>query len=215
MCNYEHSLIDWSIFQGIYSTISTLHCLLAAHLVVAVALLEVLRLSHEDVRLLVILELIKIGLVADGIAVVTTQLRHRSALKGTSDFLLGPLLVGCSTELAATSFMLRTGQTSSAGFFLVGGGYAKILILGASCLAVQGLSSNELPQTWQRDSWVLVLSGGLVFVVSSIKGTLEDLEKYLHETLTYLILQYCLFTSSYILVWPITSFVETMNALRR
>jgi hypothetical protein len=141
---------------------------------VAVVAIDVFRLDHNDLTISIISDLLKIVLVADGIKVLTEQLRCRSGSDSILDFLLekGPLMIGSSSELAVTTLLLKRGETASTETFLIGSTYAKLLVMGASSLVIQCISSGRYLATSRYDEfpssiWLLAMSGAVVVAPTS------------------------------------------------
>jgi hypothetical protein len=185
-----------TVFTDVYYSLSTLHCVLVSNLVSAAAGIEILRLDRDNPTISVVLETLKIALVADCIFVVTVQLRRRSGTDPTLDFLLakGPMVIGSSTEIALATSLLQNGDISSSGTFLVGSIYAKLLVLGASCVALSGTLAGRSTTRSRHaaqvtSAWRLALSGGLVCItVPSISSRfLSTVQLYVADQL---ILQY-------------------------
>lgn len=159
-----------TVLEDIYQETSLFHRVLISQLIVVVVAIELLRPNRADPLLSAVLEMIKIGLVADRISAVTLQLRRLFGSSRVLDFLLNkvPLVAGSSTELVLAILIFRNEKLSTAESFLIGSAYAKTLAMGALCLVLHGLCPG-LPRvnTWTAD-WPIVLrllgsSGVLVF----------------------------------------------------
>jgi Ca2+/H+ antiporter len=142
--------------------------MLISQLLMVLVAVELLRSGRTDPLLCLVLGLIKLGLVADCISILTLHMRRLSGSSSVLAFLLCnvPIVTGPSAELALAMHALRENKSSTTNMFLMGSVYAKALAMGASCLILQGLRARIPGIDMQAESpivpWVLGVSGVLI-----------------------------------------------------
>ncbi|KAF9730134.1 hypothetical protein PMIN01_12067 [Paraphaeosphaeria minitans] len=158
----------WSALDAMCQDISPFHRVLISQLLMLLVAVELLRSGRADPLLSFVLGLMKIGLVADCISILTLRMRRLSGSSGVLAFLLRnvPIVTGPSAELALAIHVLRRNKPSTANSFLIGSVYAKPLAMGASCLILQGLHARipgiDMPPESPIVPWLLGVSGVLI-----------------------------------------------------
>ncbi|KAL5410092.1 hypothetical protein PMIN04_010751, partial [Paraphaeosphaeria minitans] len=158
----------WREMEAMCQDISPFHCALNSQLLMVVVIVELARSGRTDPLLSLLLGLIKIGLVADCISILTLRMRRLSGSSSFVAFLLCniPIVTGPFAEMALTVHILREDKPSTANRFLVGNVYAKALAMGASCLILQALHARTPGVDIRSHSpivpWLLSVSGVLV-----------------------------------------------------
>ncbi|KAL5389112.1 hypothetical protein PMIN02_007460 [Paraphaeosphaeria minitans] len=134
----------WRALEAMCQGISPFHRVLISQLLMVLVVVELLRSGRTDPFLSLVLVLIKVGLVADCISILTLRMRRLSGSSRLMAFLLRnvPLVTAPCAEMALTVRVLRENKPSTANKFLVGSVYAKTLAMGASCLILQGLHAR-------------------------------------------------------------------------
>jgi hypothetical protein len=152
-----------TLWDTTYRDMSLLHRVVVSQLLVTVVITELIRTHRPDPLLSAALEVVKIGLVADGIAALTRRLRCLSWSPRRLDWVLHK--IGPSTEFAIIILGLRSENALMVQRFVLGSGYVKILAMGGLCLIVHAFRSRSQPvvDTWGANHamimWLLGISG--------------------------------------------------------
>lgn len=162
-----------SVLNDLYDAATTFHRVLILELLSIVAVIRFMSLREPDPLLGLILEMIKIGLVGGCIYAVTAQLRRRCKTNMLLRRLLckATFVFGSSTEMALTLMLLRQGNVLGAERVLVGSVYAKILVIGTTCLIprrhVSAQAASGARATDFSDIVRLLIVGGLLVLSSA------------------------------------------------
>jgi hypothetical protein len=171
--------MSFATLKDIYQETSPFHRFLIPQLLIVVTAIELLRPDRTDSLLYVLSALIKIGLVADCISVVTLHVRGLSASNDFLAFLLcqTPLVTGPFAELALVVSVSRSNTPSSTKTFLIGGLYAKLMVIGSFCImlhATRSIWTATSTMEGQIGDLLLGFSGILVLASApSIESTFE------------------------------------------
>lgn len=137
----ELGTIVWSVWQDIFGDISPFRRVLFTQMLVIIVSIELLRPDRTDLRLSILLGLVKIGLVADCTSIVILRIRRLSNSNRTLALLLhkAPFVTAPFMELAVVIITIKRDSPSSANRYLIGSIYAKALIIGAMSFVLHGL----------------------------------------------------------------------------
>jgi hypothetical protein len=124
-------------------------CEISLCLVVVLIVIESLRIDRSNVRLSVALDVAWLGLTAHWILLTTHWLRTQYSSHPVVHILLAtmPWAVGSSTDLAVVIHLFTEGEISAVETYLLGSAHAKVLVLGALSLIVQGVWPSENSDT--------------------------------------------------------------------
>jgi hypothetical protein len=151
-------------------------CEISLCLVVVLVVIESLRIDRTDVSLSIALDIAWLGLTAHWIFLTTHWLRTRYSAHPVVHILLTtmPWAAGSSTDLAVVIRLFTEGEIPAVETFLLGSAHAKLLVLGALSLIVQGVwlsrDSDAAGDIGSSITQVLWYTGMLVVALTTGAG---------------------------------------------